>query len=80
MMLTFAPLWPLLLQGMSPHMDMLRGEVLVSSSTSGVAAGSGTAASSGWAPPPPRVKHFPLARLPRDASARFAALFAERTR
>ena len=58
------------MQGMVPHLDMLRGEALQYGGGAGAAG----------LQQPRRIKHFPLARLPRDAPARFAALFAERQR
>ena len=55
---------------MLPNLAMLRGEALQH--------GGGTGAAG--IPQPLRLKHFPLAALPRDAPARFAQLFAERQR
>ena len=58
-----------LLQGMLPSLEMLRGEALQH--------GGGTGPSG--VQQPRRIKHLPLERLPQDAGARFAALFAEQT-
>lgn len=60
----------LFLQGMLPAVEMLRGEALL----------YGGGAGPHGLPSPRRIKHFPLAALPADAPARFAALFAERAR
>jgi hypothetical protein len=54
---------------MLPSLEMLRGEALQH--------GGGTGPSG--VQQPRRIKHLPLERLPQDAGARFAALFAEQT-